>query len=110
MWHNLCIKGPKQDGLKTNLREDRADIWISDSTEMNLVGVPLKKATTRKFLNLANSLGDKMRADTPVEKDILCRMLFLNLRLDNKNTPSYLWKEPFATLIKSRKISFGAPD
>lgn len=73
------------------------------------IGEPSKiKLTKDEFLNLANSLGDKMRAGTPVEKDILCRMLFLNLRLDNKNAPSYLWKEPFASLIKSRKINFGA--
>lgn len=68
------------------------------------------KMTKEDFLNLANSVADKMRAGTPVEKDILCRILFLNIVLDNKNAPSYIWNEPFATLMKSRKINSGAPD
>lgn len=66
------------------------------------------KLSEKEFLNLINSLSDKMRAGIPVEKDILCRKLFLNITIDNKKALSYLWKEPFNSLIESKKISFGA--
>lgn len=93
------------ENLQNELIDLDEQIGVIDSK----LGEPSKiKLTKDEFLNLANSLGDKMRAGTSVEKDMLCRMLFLNLRLDNKNAPSYLWKEPYATLIKSRKVNFGA--
>jgi hypothetical protein len=63
---------------------------------------------SEEFLNLANSVADKMRAGTSVEKDILARILLLNIRLDNKNTPSFIWKEPFATVFANTQSSFGA--
>lgn len=66
------------------------------------------KITKEEFLNLANSVAEKMRAGSAVEKDILARILLLNISLDNKNAPSFIWKEPFATLLKSKKILSGA--
>ncbi len=72
------------------------------------IGEPSKiRMTKDDFLNTANQLGDKMKAGSPVEKDILCRKLFLNITLDNNNAPSYLWKEPYASLGKLRIIPIG---
>ncbi len=68
------------------------------------------KMKKEEFLNLANSVADKMRAGTSVEKDILARILLLNIHLDDERAPSYLWKEPFATLLKSKKIQLGADE
>ena len=68
------------------------------------------KLSKEEFLNLINTVGDKMRAGTPVEKDILARKLLLNIRLDNEKVPSYLWKEPFATLLKIKQINSGASE
>lgn len=68
------------------------------------------KLSKEEFLNLINTVGDKMRAGTPVEKDILARKLLLNIRLDNEKVPSYLWKEPFATLLKIKQINSGADE
>ncbi|GHU07509.1 hypothetical protein FACS189431_2190 [Alphaproteobacteria bacterium] len=55
-----------------------------DELSKKLVDPEKVKMTKQDFLNLANSVADKMRAGTPVEKDILCRILFLNITLDNK--------------------------
>ena len=66
------------------------------------------KLTKEEFLNLTNSVADKMRAGSAVEKDILARILFLNVHLDNDNRPIYLRKEPFKTLLESKKVFFGA--
>ena len=68
------------------------------------------KLSKEEFLNLVNTAGDKMRAGTPVEKDILARKLLLNIRLDNEKAPSYLWKEPFATLLEIKQINSGADE
>lgn len=73
------------------------------------IGDPDKIVLTKdEFLNTVNNMADKMRSGTAVEKDQLCRILFLNLRLNNENALSYLWREPFAMLAKSRKIISGA--
>ena len=42
-----------------------------------------------------------------VEKDILARKMLLNTKIDDKNSPSFIWKEPFATLIKLSKMHLG---
>ena len=65
------------------------------------------KLTKDEFLNLANTAYDKVLAGSPVEKDILLRKLCLNLSLDDKRTPTFIWREPFATLIKLQQSSSG---
>ncbi len=81
-----------------------------DAIESKLVDPAKVKLAKEEFLNLSNSLLDKMMAGTPVEKDILCRALFLNVSLDNEKTPSFIWKEPFATMVVSQKVNFGADE
>ena len=66
------------------------------------------KMTKEEFLNLANTAYDKVLAGTPVEKDIILRKLALNLTLDDKRTPSFIWREPFATMLSLRQSSNGA--
>lgn len=65
------------------------------------------KLSKDEFLNLVKSASDKMKAGSAVEKDVLCRILFLNLRVDNEKVASYLWREPFATLVKATEIQNG---
>ena len=75
------------------------------------IGDPDKLRLTKdEFLNLVNNVADKMRNGTALEKDQLCRILFLNLAIDNEKRLSCIWKEPFATLAKSRKINSGLGD
>ena len=97
---------------QSDLEELQSDIIDIDAQLAKLE--PKVKDPTRlrmakeDFLNLANTASDKMRAGTPVEKDILARKMLLNLTLDNERAPSFIWKEPFATLLNSRKYSSGA--
>lgn len=60
-----------------------------------------------EFLNTMNGLADKMAAADAVEKDILARKLISNTTIDNKNTPSFIWREPFASMIELSKNSLG---
>ena len=99
---------------QSDLEELQSDIIDIDAQLAKLE--PKVKDPTRlrmakeDFLNLANTASDKMRAGTPVEKDILARKMLLNLTLDNERAPSFIWKEPFATLLNSRKYSSGADE
>lgn len=62
----------------------------------------------QEFLNLVNIAPDKMKAGEAVEKDIIARKMLWNVSINDKRVPSFIWKEPFATLVESRKFHFGA--
>ncbi len=68
------------------------------------------KLTKEQFLNLVKSAPDKMRAGSAVEKDRVARILFLNLRINDKNGLSVIWKEPFDSLVKAIEMSSGADE
>lgn len=51
-----------------------------------------------------------MRAGSAAEKDALCRILFLNLRVDNEKVVNYIWNEPFASLVKSMEFLSGGDE
>ena len=67
-------------------------------------------ATEKDFLNIVNSVGDKMKAGTPVQKDELARLILLNIVIGNKKEPHFLWKEPFDAIVKRSFVHPGAPD
>ena len=58
------------------------------------------KLTRTQLLNLVKNMSDKMKAANTYQKDVLCRKMMLNLVVDNKNAPTIIWKEPFATLFE----------
>ena len=97
------------------LREDIEDIQsqlIDIQIKINEIDEKLDNSdklmlTKDEFLNLVNSASDKMRNGTAVEKDQLCRILFLNLSISNEKSLSCIWKEPFKTLIQNRKVHSG---
>ena len=57
-----------------------------------------------EFLNTLKKLAQQMRNGDARQKDILCRNLFLNTRIDNQKTPSFIWKEPFDQVVKLQEI------
>lgn len=63
-----------------------------------------------EFLNLVKMASQKMKAGSAVEKDVLSRILFLNLRVDNEKVVDFIWNEPFASMIKAGEIISGADD
>lgn len=65
------------------------------------------KLTKEQFLNLVKLAPAKMRAGSAVEKDRVARILFLNLALDNEKALSFIWREPFASLVKAIEMSSG---
>lgn len=109
---NLGKNSPAYATNEQDLLDLQNDI-IDIETQVNTITAKLTNAskiklTKDEFLNLANSAYDKVLAGSPVEKDIILRKLCLNLSIDDKRVPSFIWKEPFATLITARKSYLGA--
>lgn len=91
------------------LQDKSSDLQGKINKAQSKIKDPAKiRLSKEEFLNLANTVADKMRNGSPIEKDILARKLLLNLTLDNERAPSYHWKEPFAALIKNRSVNSGA--
>lgn len=109
---NLGKNSPAYTTNEQDLLDLQNDI-IDIETQVNTITSKLTNAskiklTKNEFLNLANSAYDKVLAGSPVEKDIILRKLCLNLSINDKRVPSFIWKEPFATLITARQFNSGA--
>ncbi|MDK2899304.1 MAG: site-specific recombinase [Patescibacteria group bacterium] len=109
---NLDKRSPAYGTNEQDLLDLQNEI-IDLETDINKITAKLTnsskiKLTKDEFLNLANSAYNKVLAGSPVEKDIILRKMCLNLTLDNKRTPTFIWREPFATLIEMRQHSLGA--
>ncbi len=62
-----------------------------------------EKLTLSQFLNLSKQAENKVKSGTEVQKDTICRIIFLNLTVDEEEVLSYQAKEPFATMLKTRQ-------
>lgn len=69
-----------------------------DEIDNKIIDPATMQMSLDEFLNLANTAADKMRADTPVRKDELCRIMFLNLAFNHEKRATFLWK---ATLFNA---------
>jgi site-specific DNA recombinase len=75
------------------------------------IGNPQRiKLGKSEFLNLVKNASAKLKAGSAVEKDALCRILFLNVRVDSEKVVDYIWREPFASLVKMVELSNGADE
>ncbi len=63
-----------------------------------------------QFLNLSKLAGSKLEAANPVAKERICRMLFLNLAVNEEKVVDLQIREPYAKLLKMKKISIGRGD
>ncbi len=98
---------PNMDELE-RLTTQRTELESAIKSLEEKIADPHKiKLNKDEFLNLVKSAADKMRAGSAMEKDVLCRILFLNLAVDNEKVAPYHWREPFATLIRATEIVDG---
>lgn len=90
------------------IANDQADLSIEIKNLAAKIVNPAKIALNKtEFLNLLKTAPDKMRSGTAVEKDRLCRILFLNFAVDNEKIASYHWNEPFDSFVKMHEIQVG---
>ncbi len=62
------------------------------------------RLTIEQFLNLSKNADVIVKSADEVQKDIICREIFLNFSIDEQKVASYRLKEPFATLLKQRQL------
>jgi DNA invertase Pin-like site-specific DNA recombinase len=62
------------------------------------------KLTLQQFLNLSKNASVIVQSADVVVKDEICRLIFLNLTVDEEKVALYQLKEPFDTLLKTRQI------
>ncbi len=63
-----------------------------------------------QFLNLAKNAGSKVKAANEVGKDHICRLIFLNLVLDEEKVATYQMTKAFSKLEKARNVLNGRGD
>lgn len=62
------------------------------------------KLSLEQFLNLSKNAVRIVKSPIPEVKDQICRLIFLNLTIDDKNVLSYQLKPPFDALLKHRHL------
>jgi SMC interacting uncharacterized protein involved in chromosome segregation len=60
-----------------------------------------------QFLNLAKNAGSKVKAANEVGKDHICRLIFLNLVVDDEKVVSYQMTKAFSKLEKAQNVLNG---
>lgn len=63
-----------------------------------------------EFKEAIENTHNKLKNGNWVQKDIVIRTLFLNLHIDNEKVTSYLWKEPFFSLVEATNVLNGRGD
>ncbi len=62
------------------------------------------KLTLEQFLNLSKNAEEIAKSGDAVQKDIICREIFLNFLVDEEKVLSYQLKPPFDELLKYRQL------
>lgn len=66
--------------------------------------------SVEQFLNLAKNAGSKVKAADEVGKDHICRIIFLNLIVDEQKVADYHLTKAFAKLEKMQSVRHGRGD
>lgn len=75
-----------------------------------IAGVEGNNLSISQFLNLSKTAGSKLEAAGPIAKDRICRMLFLNFTVDTEKVVDLQMREPYSTLLKTKKFLNGRDD
>ncbi len=63
------------------------------------------KLSLEEFLNLSKNAAKIVKSGDAIVKDVICRQIFLNLVVNEEKVLSFQAKEPFYTMLKTRKFS-----
>lgn len=86
-----------QDQLEKDIKKIKKLITKPDDDMLSL----------QQFLNLAKNADEIVKKADAVQKDAICRLVFLNFTVDEEKVLSYRLKEPFKTMLKTRVVSSG---
>ncbi len=96
-----------KEELETNKR-DLTQIEASmEKLKAKLVDKDDDELTLEEFLNISKNAAMTVKAGDAIVKDTICRIIFLNIAVDDEKVASYRLKEPFNTLLKSKTSQYG---
>lgn len=104
---NSTIRKINEDEIAN--QEEIAETLKDEILELKEQLTPYDKniMSIENFLNLSKNASAKVKAGDAIQKDAICRLIFLNLKIGDQKVVSYSLKEPFATLLKNRNIITG---
>ncbi len=92
----------------TALEKDEKDLKKQINELRGVESDPEQEALTiEQFLNLSKNVSSKVKAADEVGKDHICRLIFLNLVVDEGKVVSHHLKEPYKTALESRIVLHG---
>lgn len=102
-----AMKEEIQITISENMRTIAAQMSRIEVNNKKLEKVSTPAFTAEEFNNLVQTMTQRFNKGTMVQRDIILRNVFLNLSFDGKKIANYSLAEPFATLLKTEKISLG---
>lgn len=112
----LKIIDYKQDSLVWKVNNDQMLKLEADTKDLEAQIAELRERETdpaqellsiEQFLNLAKKAGSKVKAANEVGKDKICRLIFLNLVVDDEKVVSYQMTKAFSKLEKAQSVLNG---
>lgn len=92
----LKLEADSKD-LEKQIKELRAELSDPDQELLSI----------EQFLNLAKNAGSKVKAADEVCKDHICRIIFLNLVVDEEKVANYQMTKAFSKLEKAQNVLNG---
>lgn len=90
------------------LEQEEEDVTQELATIKEQIGNPEEEALTLEdFLNLAKNAAKAVKMGDPIVKDRICRILFLNLTVDEEKVLSFQAKPPFDRVLKMPSFASG---
>ncbi len=90
----------EQKKNKTELDKLKAQLTEPEQLKLNY----------EDFLNLSKNAASKVKAGNVVEKDVVCQLVFLNLKIDNEKVASHTLQPAVEALLATRKVRNGRGD
>lgn len=104
---NITNERAKKENEKriVDLEAEEADLKAKITKWRQLLTTPEQDSLTlEQFLNLSKNAADIVKSGDEVQKDIICREIFLNFSVDTEKVLSYQLKPPFDELLKYRQL------
>lgn len=91
----------------SRLESENNELKAAIATLKDQVRDPEKDILTiEQFLNLSKNAGVAIQLGNEVVKDTICRLIFLNLVVDEEKVTSFEARSPFKELLKARIASY----
>lgn len=92
--------------LELEVEEKRMEKEVKKLQEQ-LTDPEADKLSLEQFLNLSKEAAVRVQAGSAIEKDAICREIFLNFTVDVEKVLSYQTKSVFADMLKTRQSPSG---